>query len=652
MNNFVVIDHSVKRIGGHNFEYAFHVLNAAERDGYRPIFAVNRRFFERKRLPSSWTLFTPFQHTAYEASKLELRQKRIDPDDTVLRRATNAPPGSYPNPRGWLVMLPPWLRRRLVLRYEAQKRRIIDRFASDLSDLWEQMRLSAGDQVFVPTLTEDDLLGMVKFLRTHPSAAVVDWHLQFHFKIYEGREPGYASQDERLTHLKQLFQDASTAIGPGSIHYYTTTEHLTAQYNRLGAAEFRSLPYPVNPALLEKPATRRPGAPLRVTCAGGVRAEKGTGLLYRAVAPLWREYFDSGRLQLVVQAKRLGKLPADLRRHARYDAPGRTPREAGRVAVAGPKGSHGGNEPGFRPPRTQTPATPTNVSPPKVAVIRWPLSTETYLDLIRDSDIGLLLYDADQYFVRCSGVMVEMLKAGVPVIVPAGCWMAEQIAESIYAHRDSLCRNTTIAARLTAADVDWEASGAQRYHLWRRDTQLIVGGRAARLNTRLNVPLGATHLCVRFRWAAGTVAGSHLELALAQSPDRNWPADSRREIVGVRKGGASLPIMLPLLQEATSVQLDWRNAFDDRLLTIEELEFVFLSAERTACPLGARGLIAAGVDQAPLLLRDIADHYPHYRRTAEEFAPAWGQWHSPENVVRLLSEAKSGEHATERRDAA
>ena len=44
MNNFLVIDHSIKRIGGHNYEYALHILRAAERQGYRPVLAVNRRF--------------------------------------------------------------------------------------------------------------------------------------------------------------------------------------------------------------------------------------------------------------------------------------------------------------------------------------------------------------------------------------------------------------------------------------------------------------------------------------------------------------------------------------------------------------------------------------------------------------------------------
>jgi hypothetical protein len=96
------------------------------------------------------------------------------------------------------------------------------------------------------------------------------------------------------------------------------------------------------------------------------------------------------------------------------------------------------------------------------------------------------------------------------------------------------------------------------------------------------------------------------------------------------------------------VQLTWQNAYYEDALSLEQVEFIFLAIGAKACPLGAVGLIAAGVDQAPRLLREMADHYAHYRRTAEEFAPAWGEWHSPEKVVRLLT----GAVAAERRSAA
>lgn len=609
MSNFVVIDHSVKRIGGHNYEYALHILTAAERQGYHPVLAVNRRFFERQRLPPSWQLLTVFRHTTYEAARLAARQWRLDPHGDLLAEVAGrlSLPVEKRASQSWMRQLPAGLRRHLIRRHESSRRRIVDHFAEDLAQLFGQFQLTPGDHIFVPTLSEDDLVGLLAFLGRHLSvAAAATWHLQFHFSVYDGREPDH-DQITRLTGLKMLFGKVATTLPDDRVRFYTTTEILAEQFNGLGAARFEALPYPVNPALLEKTRCARvANAPLRVTCAGGVRPEKGTAALGGVVNPLWREYFDTRRLQLVVQAKRLGKLPRELRCHASYDRQSAAPSESIR-------------------------------QPPKVAVVRWPLSTENYLDLIRDSDIGLLLYDANQYYARCSGVMVEMLKAGIPVIVPAGCWMADQIAEPIFAYRDKLCRELPTVARLTPADADWEAGRAQRYYLWRRDARLLVGGEAGCPQTRLTAPPAASHLCVRFRFATSNPPNSCLELSAISRPAGHGHAESQREIVGARRPNASLPVLFPLATDTCEIQLTWQNAFAPHMLELSDVEFLFLVADYGACSLGAVGLVSAGLDQAPRLLRNMADHYGHYRRTAESFAPAWGQWHSPEKVVRLLT---------------
>jgi hypothetical protein len=217
--------------------------------------------------------------------------------------------------------------------------------------------------------------------------------------------------------------------------------------------------------------------------------------------------------------------------------------------------------------------------------------------------------------------------------------MADQIAESIFSHRERLCRTAAIAAHLTPAEADWEAGRAQRYYLWRRDARLLVGGSDAALCTRLAIPDGATHLCVRFRWSAMNPQGSYVELA-AETKIATRPLAAMREIVGMRPNGAAVPVLMALGPHVRSLQLTWRNAFDDQTLSLEDVEFLFLSAAKNAGALGAVGLVAAGVDQAPRLLRDIADHYAYYRSTAEAFAPAWGEWHSPEKVVHLLTQAR------------
>jgi hypothetical protein len=482
--------------------------------------------------------------------------------------------------------------------------------------------------------------------------------LQFHFKIYEGREPSYDAQQERLARLKPLFCDTAAALPEGRIHFYTTTDILAEQYNRLGAAEFHALPYPVNPALLDKPAARRRlDGPLRVTCAGGVRPEKGTAQLFRAIAPLWRDYFESGRLQLVVQAKRLGKLPPELRPHASWDGAGKrelqiplSPRERVR---------RGSNSSQLSPLSQPLPSRGEGFGNAlkrekhsEVSVVRWPLSTEKYLDLVRDSHIALLIYDAQQYYARCSGVLVEMLKAGVPVIVPAGCWMAEQIAEPIYAHRDVLCATMPQTARMMAAAAEWETAGGTRLRLGATDTRFVVARDANSLVARLPAPRGAGHLCIRFQWAASTPPGNYLELVATQTLDGKRQLQTTREIFGSRIGRRPLSMLIPLAPDARRLQIVWRNAFDAGMLAIENVEFLFLSAEQVACPLGAVGLIAAGIDQTAVLLRDIADHYAHYRQTAEAFAPAWGRWHSPEQVVDLLTAIANNTGALDRRTAA
>ncbi len=91
---------------------------------------------------------------------------------------------------------------------------------------------------------------------------------------------------------------------------------------------------------------------------------------------------------------------------------------------------------------------------PPVVYAPFPLDLERYAELVRSSDIGLLLYDSTRYYARCSGVLLEMLSAGVPVIVPGGCWLSEQIHDENQRHlRD-------IAARATAMKQISHANGA------------------------------------------------------------------------------------------------------------------------------------------------------------------------------------------------
>ncbi len=82
---------------------------------------------------------------------------------------------------------------------------------------------------------------------------------------------------------------------------------------------------------------------------------------------------------------------------------------------------------------------------PPVVYLPHPLERERYVELIRSTDIGLLFYDSRVYYGRRAGVLGELLACGKPVIVPAGCWLANQIQEPIFKYADQCSGQRGIA---------------------------------------------------------------------------------------------------------------------------------------------------------------------------------------------------------------
>ena len=87
--------------------------------------------------------------------------------------------------------------------------------------------------VFIPTLSDHDLVGLVHFLAGQEETRAVDWHLQFHFKFLEGRPPEYPSQQAISQKLAQHFLSTLAPLRHHKLRFYSTTEVLTEQFNRL-----------------------------------------------------------------------------------------------------------------------------------------------------------------------------------------------------------------------------------------------------------------------------------------------------------------------------------------------------------------------------------------------------------------------------------
>ncbi|GEM_PF-839379 len=583
MSKFVLIDHSLESLGGHNFEYAVHILRAAEQMGYDVVLATNRNFRCGDRLPAHWSVYPLFQYTTYSRLSLYMGGQLWNPRVGFILPDQVRPESQRP-----------WWSRCWQMRIRKKGQQITDSFDQACQRLFQEQRLEAEDRVFLPTLSEFDLLGLSQYLRTDANSSVAHWFLQFHFDILLGREPDFEQQSVRIEHLRRHFQQALSDLPDHRFSFYNTTERIAQQYNRLGLAKFRELSYPVNHEFRPASDAACDEPPLKVALAGHFRREKGRRWLSTVVDQLWDDTLKVGRARLLIQGN-----PAKVRRLL----PKRTlPTSNGKLQASS--------------------------SPPPVSLVPHPLSTEKYLEFVRQANIGLFLYDSDCYHSRCSGILVEMLSAGVPVIVPAGSWLAEQISEPVSEYLQQLNH------RLPQVSSD-KFTTNQR--------QIVCRGFRQPFEMELAVPARAKELLISFAWHSPETAGNYLRLVALQFDKSGDLLQTDTSIVGQQPENVRVPALVRLTQHASHLQLNWSNAYHDTPVRVVDVDASFLGREEGQLvdpPLSSVGLVFADPCQVPSLVREMVHHYSHYRKTAREFSNAWREVHSPQNVLmRMLEEA-------------
>ena len=610
MARFILIDPWLNGVGGHNHQYACDILSAAKRSGYAPILATNRRF-----VPGdddlSWSLYPVFNYQASSRYWLGPDGKCRRPvglDGHFLSHMEGHEEG-----RGSLWRLRDWVDR--WDWYAKDRSRRIENYAADLKALFSQVGLVADDVVFLPSLSEFDFLGCVKYWRDVPESRHVRWHLQFHFDVFSGRPHEYSDQEAARLRFQRHFANALREVPHHDLRFYNTTSLMTDQYNRLQVARFEHLPYPVSDTIRPSAEPFHSGA-LRVTCAGVIRREKGREALSRLIKEFTTGWLDQGRIQLVIQSTRQGLrrvLPADWYR------------------------------------KTKVLSNPDPNCTQPIVPVAFPLSRHAYRDLIQQADIGLFVYDARRYHARASGVLGEMFAAGVPVIVPAGCWLSDQVAQPNYLYLDDLvsredraqvvswtaCEQTfKVAANhpvvvlrfwpQMGSDVAGERELAGK--AWARKDQPEVRGPLS----PSDLPLANQRIPVRTH--------HHFQITTEQLNRQGEPLrPARVTVLAPRLQRGPIATMVKLEAEACQLRVRIETAYASECLTLANAEAVFLPAADTARPLGAVGLIASQEEQVGELLREMVNHYRHYRETAMAFSNSWHAEHSPDQTIRRLA---------------
>ncbi|HJT30633.1 MAG TPA: hypothetical protein VJ783_01105 [Pirellulales bacterium] len=499
------------------------------------------------------------------------------------------------------------LRRPAVFAHWLLGQRKTKAFAADTRRLLARLSLEDGDVVFIPTIEPNEMLGISLLFRQMPEAMRPSWHLLYRRNIYTGRDADYSTADEGLRSLRNSFRQFNDGRGTARVFFYTDTDQLTDQYNRLGAVPFATLPIPVDAeyaagrSLAEKAATYKTAsatAPLCVSYVGDARPEKGYHHLPRLVHDVWHDSVVKGRVRFRFQSN--------------FNTEHGEPR-----AIVG---------------RAQLASFPRDL----VQLLLKPLASDEYRELIVDSDLMLVLYDRDNYYARSSGVFAEAMAAGVPTVVPGGSWMALALADAIDTHHASLLQRADIRRiAVDGAELGWRSAGLDDDQKL-IDGELRLGGQRDRL-CHLDVPGESNYLLVEFR-DRSVVGGNFVHLAAECTAHETIPPGSRPRAAKAMIGGrpdqrASALFSVP--SGATRIELRWRGAFTHKTISLSDIRFHFLKSP-DELPRGAAGVVYTEPDEIADALREVVRHAEHYRTTARQKSLKWAAFHEPANLVRQL----------------
>ena len=596
--NFFLIDQSLKDLGGHHHDYVRCVAAAADEAGYFTTIGTNQKFLACQSLQAHGQIRKSFRDTTYQRDSYLSGLRRLSNCSDYL------PEKLHRNQRPSLGQtFKQFFKKVRNFRHQFRRQKNIRNFAVDCERFFQPALLTENDHAFFATINEMEFMGLAAFLANNPRTIQVNWHLQFHFNLFDGRTPEYHEQGNVADAIKNCFHMALARIPYHRLNFYTTSEPLADQFNRLGVGNFQVLAYPVRPEIFEDLDVNQNGdavaggqlkRPLRITCPGGVRREKKVvQYLQPVVEQIWEHHIQSGNVQIVVQ---------------------RPPRKW----------------PAKEKIQLKPPAECRNTQPesPKdwVKYFSHPLSDMDYLELIQKTDVGLLFYDSRTYFSRRAGVLSELLSCGKPVIVSAGSWLGDQIAEPNFSYVDSLCNAHNRRRSLVMDEVRWSQDNVPH-----PGGVISFDQNKHPFEIEFELQDDETSFAIEFDWHYPQSQGVYCRFEVVSDRDDDY---QNVQIIGHRANGMSPVAFFHTSQR--SVRLRMTNAYHDSHASIRQLTVHTLAVDPDSTPQGSVGFIAADEADIPTAIDDIVGHYEHYLKTARMFSQNWCRQHEPKQTLFSL----------------
>lgn len=252
----------------------------------------------------------------------------------------------------------------------------------------------SGDHVLLHTLGLVELRAWIAFLIDIPLYRLRELPI-LHFLMRFDPEPLENDISIQWAGLRRQLQKRQSVL-QAHVHWCSDTDRLANRYaQQLGmSVSIAPIPFdqaPLIAALNNRKQLRQHGV-VTVIYLGDARPEKGFDCFGRLVTELWESHLKPRRLRFVFQANT--------------------------------------NVPGGEGNILQVIRSLGQYPPSMVELINEPMTPQAYFECLVASDIVLIPYSVSRYHSRSSGVLIEALAAGKPVITTAGSWMATQVSET------------------------------------------------------------------------------------------------------------------------------------------------------------------------------------------------------------------------------
>ncbi len=481
---------------------------------------------------------------------------------------------------------------------------LAESFRHSLASLMQRHRLGKADVIFMPTMSWTDLRGLSSLLATVSPEACPLFVPLFRRNIFQSYPVEYTDFGYAVHKYRHLFASLREDLA-SRIRICTDTEPLTEQYREVSPHAVTTLPIPC-PTSPIRQRRRAAGAPLCLAYLGDARSEKG---------------FDV--LPLIATATMDEPLRGHIRLLSQYYFPSRF--DDARMMRAG--------------------ELLRLHAPHRAELIEGALDSTAYAELIDRADAMLIAYDRSNYAARSSGIFIEALCAGVPVITTAGTWMSGVIDKLTVEYHTAAIRPQEILEDFAGESIEWRAyqhhSGEDLPEPGLTSNEVVVQpGRT--IYFRANAPQhGASHVWLTFA-STPEARGQHIAVTASIRGLYDCVLEERTVVLG---GSSSdqFSLVLPTPRGTKWVWIGFSTPFTDRPQPRQDIRLRWLRRESpiARCAAGVTTLTLSGAPHSDLLeaaIPELIRDFDEIARTAARVAPRFASEHQASTLVRRIVE--------------